>query len=161
MVMVMATAADSLRQILYVGQLATRRSVRKVAREMRELVRRSRIAVRLCSLGGAGQVRGDLLSNLLVLGWARLLKLLERTQHLAEGRKLAAIGLVRCSRRAVAAQAAACSVECAAEDRLHAGKKADGAGAHILNLSAFLAPFSGNPKPLKIRIEIQSTPPKS
>ena len=70
------TTADGLRQILYVGQLAARRGIRKVAGKLGELGRRGGITAQLGSLGGACQVRGDLLSNLLVPGWVRLLKLL-------------------------------------------------------------------------------------
>ena len=125
MVMVVPTAAsaDSLSQILYVGQLAARRGVRKIAGELGKLIRCRGIAVRLGSLGSACQVGGDLLSDLLILGWIRLLQLLERTQHLPEGRKLAAIGLLRRRRPADTAQTAGGRVgrqthflECAAEN---------------------------------------------
>lgn len=103
MVVPTASAADSLSQILYVGQLAARRGIRKVAGELGKLIRSRSIAVCLGSLGGARQVGGDLLRDLLIFGWIRLLQLLERTQHLAEGRKLAAVGLLRRRRPADAA----------------------------------------------------------
>ena len=77
-VMVMVVApADCLRQILDAGDLAALGGVSKVGGELIELVGRGCITVRLGSLGGALQVRGDLLGNLLILGWVRLLKLLQ------------------------------------------------------------------------------------
>ena len=60
-----------------------------VSREQVELVHCCRIALHLSSLGGGLQVRGDLLRDLLVLGWVRLLKL--RAHQLGEGRKLLAV----------------------------------------------------------------------
>jgi len=67
--MMMVMAADRFRQILDVGELAVLRGIREVRRQLVELVRRSRVAVRLGRLGGALQVRGDLLRDLLILGW--------------------------------------------------------------------------------------------
>src|ERR1017187_949775 len=101
MMMVMAT--DRLSQILHVGELAALRGVRKVRRKLVELGRRCRIAVRLGGLSGVLQVRGDLLGDLLVLGWIRLLKLLECAHELGERRKLAVLRLRRHRRRASAA----------------------------------------------------------
>ena len=96
MVMVVPTAAsaDSLSQILYVGQLAARRGVRKIAGELGKLIRCPGIAARLGSLGGARQVGSDLLRDLRILGRIRLLKLLKRAGQLCEFRKLAAIWLL-------------------------------------------------------------------
>jgi len=91
MTMVMAT--HRLCQILDVGELAVGRSIGEVRRKLVELIRRCRITVRLGGLRGRLQVRGDLLCDLLVLGWVRLLKLLERVQQLCERRKLAGIRL--------------------------------------------------------------------
>jgi len=76
MMVVMAT--DRLSQILDVGELAALRGIREVCRKLAELVRRGRIAIRLGRLGGALQIRGDLLRYLLILAWVGLLKLLER-----------------------------------------------------------------------------------
>ena len=90
----MVVATDRLCQILDVGKLAVLRGVGEVRRELVELVRLSRIAARLCSLGGALQVRGDLLCDLLILGWIRLQKLLQRAQQLRERRKLAVVLLL-------------------------------------------------------------------
>lgn len=89
--MVMAT--ERLCQILNVRELAALRGIREVRRKLVELIGRRRIAVRLRGLCGALQVRGDLLCDLLVLGWVRLLKLLERAQQFREGGKLAVVRL--------------------------------------------------------------------
>ena len=96
--MVMATSRASpisptggIRQILEVRELAALGCRRKVRCKLGELVRRVRISVGLSGLRGAGQVRSDGLCNLLVLGWVRLLKLLERARNLRERRKLAAV----------------------------------------------------------------------
>ena len=82
MVVPTASAAASLSQILYVGQLAARRGIRKVAGELGKLIRSRSIAVCLGSLGGARQVGGDLLCHLLILRRVGLLELLQRTQYL-------------------------------------------------------------------------------
>lgn len=93
--MVMAACSTSstsgLRQILEVRQLPALGCRRKVRCKLGELVRRVGISVGLSGLRGAGQVRSDGLCNLLVLGWVRLLKLLERARYLRERRKLAAV----------------------------------------------------------------------
>ena len=93
--MVMAACSTSstsgLRQILEVRQLAALGCRRKVRCKLGELVRRVGISIGLSGLRGAGQVRCDGLCNLLVLGWVRLLKLLERARNLCERRKLAAV----------------------------------------------------------------------
>ena len=101
--MVVMAATDRLREILNVGELAALRGAGKVRRKLVELGRLCRIAVCRGSLHGALQVRGDLLGDLLVLGWIRLLKLLERAHELSERRKLAVLRLRRHRRRASAA----------------------------------------------------------
>ena len=80
--MVMAT--DRLSQILHARELAALRGVGEVRRKLVELVRGCRIAVRQVRLSGAVQVCGELLRDLLVLGWVRLLKLLERAHQLGK-----------------------------------------------------------------------------
>ncbi len=85
MMMMVMTAPNRLRQILNVRKLPGLRGIREVRRKLGELIRRCRIPARLGSLGSALQVRRDLLSDLLVLGWVRLLKLLEFAQQLGEG----------------------------------------------------------------------------
>jgi D-glycero-beta-D-manno-heptose 1-phosphate adenylyltransferase len=60
-----------------------------------ELIRCVRVAIHLGGLRGRGQARRDCLSNLLVLGWVRLLQLLKGTRQLGEWRQLAVVGLVR------------------------------------------------------------------
>ena len=83
MVMVMATTGR-LSQILDVWELAALRGTREVRRKLVELVRCRGIPVFPGSLGGALQVCRDLLCDLLVPGWIRLLKLLERAHQLGE-----------------------------------------------------------------------------
>lgn len=85
MMMVMALgSAHCLSQILDIGKLARGRGVREIGSQLVELSRGRRIALRLGSLGGALQVGGDLLGNLLILGRIRLLELLERAHQLGE-----------------------------------------------------------------------------
>ena len=81
MAMVM-TAADGLRQVLDVGELATLRGVAEVRGKLVELVGCGGVAVRGCGLSGGLKVRCNLPGNLLILGWIGLLKLLERAQQL-------------------------------------------------------------------------------
>ena len=102
MMMMMATT-DRLSQILHVGELAALRGAGEVRRKLVELGRLCRIAVRRGGFSGVLQVRGDLLGDLLVLGWIRLLKLLERAHELSERRKVAVLRLRRHRRRASAA----------------------------------------------------------
>ena len=94
MMMVMA-AADGLRQILHVGKLTALRGAGEVRRKLVELGRLRRIAVRRGGLRGGLQVGSDLLGDLLVLGWIRLLELLERAHQLSERRKLGVLRLRR------------------------------------------------------------------
>ncbi len=81
--MMMVMAAGSLGQVLYVGELSGLRGAGKICRKLVELICFCRVSIRLGRLCSALQIRGDLLGNLLVFGWVRLLQLLERTQHLA------------------------------------------------------------------------------
>ena len=81
MVMVMASA-EGLRQVRNVGKLASLRRVGEIRGELRELVGRRRIAVGGRSLGGALQIGGDLLCDLLIFGRIRLLQLLQSAQQL-------------------------------------------------------------------------------
>jgi hypothetical protein len=61
-------AADRLREILHIGELAALGGARKVVRKLRQLGRLSSIAGRRGGLSGGLEVRGDLLRDLLVLG---------------------------------------------------------------------------------------------
>ena len=91
MMMMVMVATEGLSQILNVGELTAVRRVGEVCRELAELVRRCRVAVRLGRFSGRLQVRGDLLGDLLILGRVRLLKLLKRAEQAGERRKLAAV----------------------------------------------------------------------
>ncbi len=75
--MAMMAAANSLRQILQVWQLAALGSVREIRRQLVQLGRCGGIAVCLGSLGRALQIRSDLLCDLLILSRVRLLQLLQ------------------------------------------------------------------------------------
>jgi len=101
--MVTMMAPHRLRQILHVGHLATLRGAVEIRGKLVELGGLCRIAVRRGGLRRALQVRGDLLRDLLILGWIRLLKLLERAHELRERRKLAVLRLRHNRRRARAA----------------------------------------------------------
>jgi len=89
--MMVVAAANRLRQILDIRQLATLRGVREISRKLVELIRRRGIAFGLGGLGGVMQVRRNLFSDLRVLGRIRLLKLLERAHDLREGREIAVV----------------------------------------------------------------------
>ena len=104
MMMVAVATPHRLCQILDVGKLAALRGIGEVRRQLVELIRRVRIPFLLGGLGGALQVGGNLLRDLLVLGWVRLLKLLERAQQLGERRKLAVVWRLPDRRRAGAGQ---------------------------------------------------------
>ncbi len=88
----LVVAADGLRQILNVRQLARGGRRAEIGGELRQLVGRRRITVRLGGLRRRLQVARDLRGYLLILGWIRLLQLLQCAQQLRERRKLAAIG---------------------------------------------------------------------
>src|SRR5664279_2326856 len=106
MVVVMMMAADRLGQILHVGELTVLGSVRKIAGKLVELSRRRGIAGRGGGLRRGLQVGSDLRSNLLVLGWIRLLKLLEFAHQLREGRKPGVVRRLRDRRGRAGAQTA-------------------------------------------------------
>jgi hypothetical protein len=91
--MVVVMSAECLRQILDARELIALRGIRKVSGQLIELVCQRGIALRLSALGARLEVRSDLLGNLLVLRWVRLLNLLENAHQLGEGRKPAVIGL--------------------------------------------------------------------
>lgn len=77
-VIMMVMASDRLCQILNIGELAALGCAREIGRNTVELVRGCRITFGLCRLGGLLQIGRDLLRDLLILRWIRLLKLLER-----------------------------------------------------------------------------------
>lgn len=83
-VMMVPASAERLCQILNVGELATLRRVRKIRRELVELIRRGRVAIVAGGLRRALQIGGNLPGELLIFGRIRLLKLLERAQHLGQ-----------------------------------------------------------------------------
>lgn len=96
-----ALAAECLRKILEIRQLARLGRSRKIARQLAELAGRACISLRLRGSGGSLQVARDLLRHRSVLGRVGLLKLLQRGGQLSESRKLAAVGLCRrCGGRA-------------------------------------------------------------
>src|ERR1035437_9269158 len=101
---VMMMAAERLRQILHVRELAALGCARKVVRKLRQLGRLGSIAGRRGGLRGGLEVRGDLLRDLLVLGWVCLLQLLELTHQLSEARKLAIVWRLSDRRRRTGAQ---------------------------------------------------------
>lgn len=122
MMMVMATTADRLRQVLNVGQLTALRGIREIRRQLVELSRCRSVAIRGRGAGGALQIRRDLLRDLLIFGWVGLLELLQRAHQLRERRKLAVI--LRRYRRSGAeglesgVSRLARPLECGTEDRL-------------------------------------------
>lgn len=95
MVVVMMMAGHRLRQILDVRQLAALGGIRKVCGQLIELVGRTGVSTRLGALGGALQIGGDLLGELLVLVGVGLLELLERVEQLGKWRELAIVRLLR------------------------------------------------------------------
>ena len=104
MVVVMMMAADRLRQILNVRELAALGGARKVVRKLRQLGRLGGIAGRRSGLRGGLQVGSDLAGNLRVLGGVRLLQLLEFRHQFREGRKLAIVWRLSDRRRPTGAQ---------------------------------------------------------
>jgi len=91
MAVVVMRAADGLRQILDVGELAGLRRVGEVRGKLVQLVRRGCVAIRRSCLGGALQLLSDLLRHLRILRRILLLKLLKRAQQLRERGKAAAV----------------------------------------------------------------------
>jgi len=93
MMMAATAGAHGLREILHVGELAAGRGVAEIRCKLIQLARGRGIAARRGGLGGALQVRRDLLRHLGVLGWVRLLKLLQRAHQLGERGNLAVVRL--------------------------------------------------------------------
>ncbi len=91
MMAVMMMATNRVCQILKIGELTAGGRTRKVAGELRQLLRSRGISLRLVGLGGGLQIGGDLLRHLLILRRVSLLKLLELTHHLSEGRESAVV----------------------------------------------------------------------
>jgi hypothetical protein len=148
MMMVMSTAADGLRQVRDVGELAALRSVGKIGRQLVELRGRRRIAIRGRGLGRSVQVGGDLLRYLLVFGWVRLLQLLQRAHQLGERRKLAVVRLLGRSRTYASAGRGSAgrragSLKGAPEKRLQVSivQKIEGTGTHNNLIGIFVAFF--------------------
>ena len=83
-VMMMAPTADGLRQIRNVGKLATLRRSGEIRGELGELVGRGGIPVGGRGLCSTLQIAGDLLGDLLIFGWIRLLQLLQGAHQLRE-----------------------------------------------------------------------------
>jgi len=84
MVVMMASAADGLRQVRNVGKLPALRRGGEIRGELRELGGGSRIPVGRRGLRSTLQVGGDLLGYLLIFGRVRLLQLLQSAQQLRE-----------------------------------------------------------------------------
>jgi hypothetical protein len=98
---VAASAPDRLREILQVRQLTGLGSAGEVGRELRELARDAGIALPLNRLRLALQIGADLCRKLLIFGWVRLLKFLQRADQLCERREPAAVGLGRRRARSI------------------------------------------------------------
>jgi len=139
------SSADSLREILQVGELTTPGSAGEVCRQLGELTCRAGVALRLGRLSGALQVRGNLLSHLLVFRWVRFLKLLQGVRQLRRGREPAAVGL-GCSSRAGVARGI-CRDSRALQStgqhllQIRAGNVAYGTGTHESLIGTFSANF--------------------
>ena len=84
MMMTVAASTDGLSQILDIRELAALRGAVEVAGKVTQLSRCRRIAAGLGRLSGILQISGDLLRDLLVLGWIGLLKLLKHAHHLGK-----------------------------------------------------------------------------
>lgn len=82
--MVVMAPTDGLSQILHIRKLAALRGAAKIAGQLAQLSRRRGIAVGLGHVSGILQIGGDLLRDLLVLGWIGLLKLLQHAHHLGK-----------------------------------------------------------------------------
>ncbi len=73
MVMAAAAAIYRLRKILQIRQLTALRSRGKVVCKLRQLTRRAGVSLRLRGLRGGLQIGRNLLGDLRVLSWIRLL----------------------------------------------------------------------------------------
>jgi hypothetical protein len=80
----MMMPAERFRQILNVRKLAGLRRIGKVRCKLRQLASGGRITGVLRGLGRVGQIRRDLLCDLLILRRVRLLNLLKLAQQLGE-----------------------------------------------------------------------------
>src|SRR5580704_830748 len=89
--MVVVSAADCLRQILDIRELAALRCGGEIVRKRGELAGRRCVALRCRGLSGGFEICGDLLRDLLVLAGIVLLELLQRAQYLRERRDLAVV----------------------------------------------------------------------
>lgn len=92
MMMVHVPAAGCLRQILNVRKRVVLRGIGKVSGKLVELAGLGGIAIGGGRVGRVLEIGRNLRGHLLVLGGVRLLKLLERAQHLGERRELAVVG---------------------------------------------------------------------
>ena len=86
MVVMMAAAADGLRQVRNVGKLATLARGGEIRGELGELVGRGRIPVGGRGLRSILQIGGDLLGDLLIFSRIRLLQLLQSAEQLRKRR---------------------------------------------------------------------------
>jgi len=98
MMMVMA-ARRRLIGVVDIRELTRLRGRGEGRRKLREFRCCRGIAIGLRSLCGSGQVRRDLLGDLLILGRIGLLKLLERLHQLGERRELAGVRRLNSCRR--------------------------------------------------------------
>lgn len=89
----MASFAERRRQILNVRQLARCRGCLKIRGQLRQLRGAGGIATGCIGLRGRLQIAGDLLRDLCVFGWVRLLELLQLAHYLGQRRKRATIRL--------------------------------------------------------------------
>ena len=89
----MVVVAVGLGQIVSVGELAGLGGGGEILRKLVELVGGGGVTLRLGGLRSALQIGSDLLRDLLILGWIRLLQLVERVHQLRERREIA---VVRC-----------------------------------------------------------------
>jgi hypothetical protein len=117
MMMAALAAAYGLSNVLNVGELTASRGVAEIGRQLVQLARSRGIPTGRSGLGGVLQVGRDLLRHLCVLGWVRLLKLLERAHQLSEWGKLAIVRL-RGARRCSCVVGQADALQRCAENRL-------------------------------------------
>ena len=82
----MASAADGLRQVRNVGKLPALARGGEIRGELGELVGRGRIPVRGRGLRSILQIGGDLLGDLLIFSRIRLLQLLQSAEQLRKRR---------------------------------------------------------------------------
>lgn len=84
-VMMMMMAAYRLREVRDIGELAALGSVGEIGCQLVELAGRGGIPVASRRLRRILQIGGDLLRHLFVLGWVRLLQLLQSAHQLRKG----------------------------------------------------------------------------